>query len=121
MLEWSWRLRCKVITEAAAAAVESNERNPAIRNQLVTWFSFFVVVDFEVVCNLKRRRKKRSSPAYIRRELMMLIELPNSFYSITAPSDENSEIFVEEEHARKIDNYENTHLGLLQKTCSVSH
>jgi len=82
-------LRCKVITEAAAAAVESNERNPAIRNQLVTWFSFFVVVDFEVVCNLKRRRKKRSSPAYIRRELMMLIELPNSFYSITTPGDEN--------------------------------
>jgi hypothetical protein len=30
-------------------------------------------------------------------------------------------LYCNKEHAWKIDKYENTHLGLLQKTCSVSH
>ncbi len=61
---------------------------------------------------------------------VLLSQLPNrSLYWLCKGStssdvdgfnDENSAIFVKGGHAKKIDNYENTHLGLLQKTCSVS-
>jgi hypothetical protein len=56
----------------------------------------------------------------------LLSQLPNNSILVTISRCdgfyvENREIFGEGEHAQKIENYENTHLGLLQKTHSVSH